>query len=79
MSDQAAPASVAELVEVVRSYPKLLPVGAGTKPRLSAVEAAKVSTSRLRGMVEYEPSEFTFTAMAGTPVREVVETLAGRG
>jgi glycolate oxidase FAD binding subunit len=30
-------------------------------------------------MVEYEPSEFTFTALAGTPVREIAATLAARG
>jgi glycolate oxidase FAD binding subunit len=29
--------------------------------------------------VEYEPSEFTFTARAGTPLRDLIETLAARG
>jgi glycolate oxidase FAD binding subunit len=29
--------------------------------------------------VEYEPSEFTFTALAGTPVREIAAALAERG
>jgi glycolate oxidase FAD binding subunit len=43
------------------------------------VDAAKVSTVGLRGIVEYEPSEFTFTAMTGTPLRELAETLAARG
>jgi glycolate oxidase FAD binding subunit len=74
-----APSSIGELVEMVRSTPRLLPVGAGTKPRLSAVEAAKLSTTRLSGILEYEPSEFTFTALAGTPVRELVAALAERG
>jgi glycolate oxidase FAD binding subunit len=79
MSATLAPASVAELVEVVRSCPRLLAVGAGTKPRLSEVTVTKVSTLGLRGIVEYEPSEFTFTAMAGTPIKDLANTLAARG
>src|SRR5262245_45295756 len=78
MSAALAPCSVAELVEVVRSCPRLLAVGGGSKSRLSSVDVTTVSTSRLRGIVEYEPSEFTFTAMAGTPVRELTDTLAAR-
>ena len=54
-------------------------MGGGTKPRLSAAEAVKVSTTSLRGIVEYEPSEFTFTALAGTPLREIAAALAERG
>jgi glycolate oxidase FAD binding subunit len=79
MSALLAPASVAELVEVVRSHPRLLALGGGTKPRLSAVDVRKVSTLRLRGIVEYEPSEFTFTAMAGTTLHELTTTLDDRG
>jgi glycolate oxidase FAD binding subunit len=79
MSSPLAPASVEELVEVVRSCPQLLAVGAGTKPRLSEVNVTKVSTSRLQGIVEYEPSEFTFTARAGTPIKELAATLAASG
>ncbi len=79
MNAPLAPASVSELVEVVRSCHRLLALGAGTKPRLSAADVTKVSTVGLRGIVEYEPSEFTFTAMAGTPVRELAGTLAARG
>src|SRR5437660_833222 len=33
----------------------------------------------LSGIVEYEPSEFTFTALAGTPIREIAAVLAERG
>jgi glycolate oxidase FAD binding subunit len=74
-----APTTAAELAEAVRSSARVIPVGAGTKPRLSAVDAARISTTKLSGLVEYEPSEFTFTALAGTPVREVAATLAERG
>src|SRR3954452_8884954 len=74
-----APESFAELVDAVRSTPHLLAVGAGTKPRLSSVDAVKLSTARLRGISEYDPSEFTFTAAAGTPIREIAAALAERG
>ena len=71
----------AELAEAVRSAPRVLAVGAGTKPRLSAVGAdvGRISTRKLSGIVEYEPSEFTITALAGTPVKDLVAALAERG
>lgn len=80
-STTLAPANVAELVDAVRSTPRLIAIGAGTKPRLSKVTEAftRISTTRLAGITEYEPSEFTFTALAGTPVRDVVAALAERG
>jgi glycolate oxidase FAD binding subunit len=74
-----APKTIDELAGMVRATPKLLPVGSGTKPRLSRVEAVKVSTAGLSGLVEYDPSEFTFTALAGTPVRDIMAQLAQRG
>jgi glycolate oxidase FAD binding subunit len=76
-----SPVSVDELVEAVRSSPRLVPVGAGTKPRLSRVDPtiARLSLSGLRGIIEYEPTEFTFTALAGTPLREITAALAERG
>jgi glycolate oxidase FAD binding subunit len=64
---------------MVRSTPHLLAVGAGTKPRLSAVDAVRLSTARLNGISEYDPSEFTFTAAAGTPLRDIAAALAERG
>ena len=72
------PSTSIELAEAVRSAPRVLAVGAGTKPRLSAVgpEFARISTRELSGILEYEPSEFTFTALAGTSVKEISATLA---
>lgn len=64
---------------MVRATPRLLAVGAGTKPCLSAVDAVRLSTARLNGISEYDPSEFTFTAAAGTPVRDIAAALAERG
>ncbi len=79
MNTTITPANTAELVEAVRSTPRLIAFGSGTKPRLSAVKAVKLSTAKLTGIVEYEPSEFTFTALAGTPLREIADTLAAQG
>lgn len=79
MSQLIEPTSLDELVAAVRQTPRLLPVGAGTKPRLTAVDVPKLSLRGLRGIVEYEPDEFTFTARAGTPVHELAAALAARG
>ena len=75
------PSSTAELVEAVRAAKRVIAVGAQTKPRLSSVgsDVARISTAKLRGISEYEPSEFTFTAWAGTPVKEIATVLAERG
>lgn len=75
MSAQLAPSSISELVEAVRSTPRLVPFGANTKPRLSNVNATRLSVAGLRGIIEYEPSEFTFTALAGTQIAEIAEAL----
>jgi glycolate oxidase FAD binding subunit len=56
-------------------------VGAGTKPRLAQVpdEFTRISLKMLRGIIDYEPSEFTFTAMAGTPLKTIAAELAQSG
>jgi len=68
--------------------------GAGTKPALSGPSGAHLQMgagshlemgptfldlSRLSGIVEYDPSEFTITARAGTRVEEVEQLLARHG
>ncbi len=61
------------------SETSILPIGNRTKPTLSAgTDATVVSLRSLSGIIEYEPSEFTFTARAGTPVAEIEATLAER-
>jgi glycolate oxidase FAD binding subunit len=81
MSTPLTPTTSTELAEAVRSQPHVLAVGARTKPRLSQVpdDVALISTCGLRGIVEYEPDEFTFTALAGTSVREIGQALAEKG
>lgn len=74
------PREVADLQQVVREYPHVWPRGVGTKTGLLPPEGAVVvELSRLRGVVDYDPGEFTFTALAGTPVREVEDLLARHG
>jgi len=79
MTTPLEPETVEELASAVRSTPQVRVTGEGTKPRLSAGDGTPLSIARLRGISEYDPSEFTFTALAGTPVKEIAATLAERG
>jgi glycolate oxidase FAD binding subunit len=53
----------------------------GTKPRLGEVSDlfTRFSTLRLRGIVEYEPDEYTVTALSGTSLLELAAALGERG
>jgi glycolate oxidase FAD binding subunit len=75
------PRTIDEVVEAVRSHPRLLAVGAGTKPVPAAAPPgfAALSLRGLTGIREYDPAEYTFTALAGTPLRTVAEALARHG
>lgn len=74
--------TVEALQDVVREGPRVLPVGGGTKPALSdppSGDVVSVDVSGLRGMLEYDPAELTFTALAGTPVAEIDAALGEHG
>ena len=78
------PTTANELCDAIRAHPRVLAVGARTKPRLSAVspgqgDVALISSRGLSGIIAYDPGEFTFTALAGTPLREIRAALAERG
>lgn len=74
------PASAAEAAEAVRGAERVVPRGGGTKPALWAVEGAEIlDLSALAGITEYLPSEYTVTALAGTPLAEVEARLAAEG
>ena len=75
------PRTIDEVVEAVRSHPRLLPVGAGTKPVPAALPPgfAALSLRGLTGIREYDPAEYTFTALAGTPIAAVAAELARHG
>lgn len=76
-----APASLAQLQECVLAASRLLPVGGGTKPALSTPPqgVATLALGALSGIQEYDPGEYTITALAGTPVAEVAAALAAHG
>ncbi len=76
------PETVVEVQEAVRTFRRLMMRGGSSKPGLSTPgsdDITVVNMSGLRGVVDYEPNEFVFTALAGTPVAEVVAMLAEHG
>ena len=76
-----SPTTESEVIEVVRAHARLLPVGGGTKPQLGPIHenTHRLDLRRLTGITEYQSSEYTFTARAGTPLQEIHETLGGKG
>jgi glycolate oxidase FAD binding subunit len=75
------PLTVDELQAIVRAHPRVLPRGGGTKPALSTARdgAAAIDLTALAGLLEYEPSEFVFTARAGTRLSAVRAQLTEHG
>lgn len=75
------PSSVGELQALVREQPRVRVRGGGTKPALSTPRDGEtaIDLSALAGLLEYEPGEFVFTALAGTRVSEVQTQLAAHG
>ncbi len=65
------------ILEAVRSGERALPRGGGSKPALSG--GATLALDGLSGLLEYDPGEYTFTALAATPIREVEAALAEHG
>ena len=62
---------------VVRSAGRVRPVAGESKPALSG--QGNLDLSEVSGVLEYTPQEYTFTALAGTPLREVNTLLAENG
>ena len=75
------PRTADEVSEAVRAHACVLPRGAGTKPALSHAPEGVTSLdlSGLSEMVEYDPAEYTFTALAGTPLAQVQAELSRNG
>ena len=71
-------ASSAELQDFVRAHAAVHVLGNGSKTALhgSANGAATADLSALSGIYEYQPSEYTITVGAGTPVLDVAAALA---
>jgi len=75
--------SVAEIQDVVRGTKSVRVRGGGCRPALSLQscqdDAVRVNLSTLKGVIDYQPEEYTFTARAGTPVSEMAALLAEKG
>jgi glycolate oxidase FAD binding subunit len=77
--------TIEEVQLFVRQSERILPRGGGTKPALSTPPQGERSgiqvldVSGIAGVSEYEPEEFTFTALAGTRLADVQPLLAEHG
>jgi glycolate oxidase FAD binding subunit len=66
-----------EIGEAIQSHDKLLPFGNKTKTAIGIPNGTlALDLSSLKGIIEYEPSEYTFTAYAGTRLDEIDQMLA---
>jgi len=72
-----SPTTENEVRDAVAALPAVRVRCGGTKTALCA--EATLSTAGLSGILEYEPGEFTFTALAGTPLAVVRDALAAHG
>jgi glycolate oxidase FAD binding subunit len=71
------PNYVQRVQDTVLSKPRVRPTGGGSKPALSGW--GNLTMNEVSGVLEYNPQEYTFTALAGTPVKEVQDLLAKNG
>ncbi|MCA9259558.1 MAG: FAD-binding protein, partial [Planctomycetales bacterium] len=73
---------VSDLRQLVREDARpILPCGSTTKSALSRSQAGclRIDMRPLAGIVAYDPSEFLITARAGTPVGDLMTSLARHG
>jgi glycolate oxidase FAD binding subunit len=73
-------ANIAEYQKIIRSQPRLAPGGSGSKTALAPTDGVtRLDFSGLAGLLEYQPSEYTFTALAGTRLAEIRPILTSNG
>lgn len=72
------PRTVEEVSSAVRQHDSLHLVGSATKTAMAAPrgDAVRCELTELSGIVEHQPSEFLITALAGTRISELQQTLA---
>jgi glycolate oxidase FAD binding subunit len=71
-------ASVRSAIQAhIKDRGKIRVAGGGSKSALSA--GATLSLADLRGILAYDPQEYTFTALAGTPIADIAALLAEHG
>lgn len=70
-----------ELQKIIKEHSKLVIRSGGSKVALSSPpdDVNLLDISQLNGIIEYQPSEYTFKAYAGTPLAEIVAALAEHG
>ncbi len=70
--------TVADVQAIIQSSAQVQAQGAATKAalRLASDAVTHLDMRGLSGILEYEPGEYTFTALAGTPLHEVTAALA---
>lgn len=74
------PSTIEDLREAILNRPRLIPIAGSSKPGLTPVDDLEtLSMLSFTGVLEYEPSEYTFTARAGTRVSEVEALLSENG
>jgi glycolate oxidase FAD binding subunit len=75
------PRTIQELQQAVAARDHIAVRGGATKPALSPAgdDSLAIDLTQLSGVLEYEPGEFTFTALAGTPVSLVRDLLKEHG
>ena len=69
--------NAAQVQDAVKGAERLRVRGGGSKPALS--QGAGLELRDLSGISEYNPNEYTFTALSGTPLSEVNDLLAAEG
>jgi len=81
LTESATASRLSEIQEIVRLSSRLLPRGAGSKTAMQAAQAdvTLLEAAALSGMLEYQPQEFTFTALAGTPLADIERRLRENG
>lgn len=67
------------LAESIKQAPEVRVTGGRTKLSSTDTKTTDISTTTLSGITAYEPSEFVITALAGTPLSEIIKTLAEDG
>ena len=77
----SAPQSIAEIQSLVRGSERVHVVGAGSKTALHGqTEGATIADiSGMNGIIDYQPSEYTVTVGAGSPVRVLGAALREQG
>src|SRR5690606_29322964 len=74
------PTSEEEVLEIVRQHRRVVAMGGQTKPGLIPSDGGcSFDLRKIGGIVEYDPSEFTITARAGTSIQELQDALAENG